>query len=151
MTLFDELVRFNRALHLLRHLANPGGTQVSMPLLGVLAAKGPLRSRDLAAAICLDPSTVSRQIDQLVRAGFAERLADPDDGRATLVCVTTAGAQTFTAHRAHLEQVLMSSVFDDWEPADLDTFTRLLARLNDEALAVLPALAREYSPTTRVS
>ena len=59
--------------------------------LEVLAARGPLRSNDLAAALYLDKSTTSRVVDGLARKGYAERRPDPEDGRAVRIAATERG------------------------------------------------------------
>ena len=143
---FEELVRFNRAQHLLRQFGDLPGA--AMPLLAQVIKSGPLRSRQLAELSCLDPSTVSRQIDQLVRAGLVERLADPDDGRATLLHATATGQERFQAHRRQIEALLTDTLFREWSQTDLHTFTTLLRRLNDEAMEQLPHLARGYRAAT---
>ena len=45
----------------------------------------------LAAALDLDPSTLSRTVDGLVRAGFVERAEDPADRRSLRLTLTEAG------------------------------------------------------------
>lgn len=59
--------------------------------LEVLAARGPLRSNDLAAALYLDKSTTSRVVDGLARKGYAERRPDAEDGRAVRIAATERG------------------------------------------------------------
>src|SRR4051794_25994187 len=48
-------------------------------LLAKLVHLGPRRSGELAAELCADPSTVSRQVATLVKQGLVERQADPED------------------------------------------------------------------------
>src|SRR3954452_21611677 len=58
-------------------------------LLRCIANSGaPMRAAELADTLRSDPSTVSRQVAALVRAGYLERRADPADGRASLLVVT---------------------------------------------------------------
>ena len=45
----------------------------------------------LAAALDLDPSTLSRTVDGLVRAGFVERSEDAADRRSLRLTLTAAG------------------------------------------------------------
>src|ERR1044072_9301772 len=54
-------------------------------LLVHLMKDGAHRAGALAEAGHSDPSTVSRQVAQLVRLGLVERVAAPADGRATLL------------------------------------------------------------------
>lgn len=59
--------------------------------LEILVERGPMRSQTLAAALMLDKSTVTRVVDGLVRKGYVERRADPDDGRAVSLRPTRGG------------------------------------------------------------
>jgi DNA-binding MarR family transcriptional regulator len=59
--------------------------------LEVLVERGPLRSVALADGLRLDKSTTSRVVDALVRKGYVEKLADPDDARAVSLRATATG------------------------------------------------------------
>jgi len=50
-----------------------------------------LRMQDLGLKVVLSRTRVSRIVTELEQAGLVERLADPDDGRATLAHITAAG------------------------------------------------------------
>ncbi|KQV75595.1 hypothetical protein ASC61_11600 [Aeromicrobium sp. Root344] len=50
-----------------------------------------LRMQDLAARVVLSRTRVSRLVSELERAGYLERVPDPDDGRATLARITPEG------------------------------------------------------------
>jgi len=50
-----------------------------------------LRMQDLGLKVVLSRTRVSRIVTELEHAGLVERLADPDDGRATLAHITAAG------------------------------------------------------------
>ena len=56
-------------------------------------------SSALAEMLQADPSTVSRQVQTLVKDGFVERRADPEDGRAALLVVTKLGEQVYADHK----------------------------------------------------
>ncbi len=57
----------------------------------------PLRMQDLAARAVLSRTRVSRIVSELEGEGYVERQADPDDGRATLATITTAGRAALRA------------------------------------------------------
>lgn len=97
-------------------------------LLVQLMAAGPQRAADLAERACLDPSTVSRHLQALEASGYVERVADPDDGRATLLHVSTAG-QKYIGQVRRQRQALLSRAVADWSEKDLTTLTRLTRRL----------------------
>ncbi|MCX4761545.1 MarR family transcriptional regulator [Streptomyces sp. NBC_01275] len=56
-----------------------------------------LRAKDLAEAIALSPSSVSRLLDRLERGGLVSRKADLRDRRAAFVRITDPGARTVRA------------------------------------------------------
>jgi DNA-binding MarR family transcriptional regulator len=64
------------------------GTQYS--LLSYVAKLGPVRPGDLAVAMKIDPSTLTRNLKPLVAAGWVV-LAAGDDGRSRCITVTEAG------------------------------------------------------------
>src|ERR1700742_756817 len=67
-------------------------------LITRLAVEGPSRLSELAEKMQADPSTVSRQVANLVNDGYVERRADPADGRASLLVVTERGRQLYAEH-----------------------------------------------------
>jgi DNA-binding MarR family transcriptional regulator len=96
-------------------------------LLKTLAANGAMRVTDLATCTNLDPSTVSRHVTQLHRAGLIERTPDPDDRRAQRVQASGLGLrQLDAALRARL--AVLERALDSWQPADVRELDRLLTR-----------------------
>lgn len=146
-TLSQELVRLSREIHSLRsHLAAlaPAGVEWSTyVLLFHLVKGGPQRSSVLAARVNVDPSTVSRQIAQLVKLDLAERRPDPQDGRACLLAATTAGERIHRAVREQRDEVI-TSVLVDWHPEQVVALRDLLSRFNDDFGAVRPSLTNAH-------
>lgn len=66
------------------------GTQYS--LLSHVVLLGPVRPADLAAAMKVTPSTLSRNLQPMVAAGWLEVVAG-EDARSRLVLATTAGKE----------------------------------------------------------
>lgn len=64
------------------------GTQYS--LLSYVCKLGPIRPGELARAMKIDPSTLTRNLQPLVASGWVE-LAAGSDGRSRLISVTPAG------------------------------------------------------------
>lgn len=135
-----ELVRFAHTMHRIRSTPTQGPSlpPSSIPLLAVLDHFGAMRSRDLADATFLAPSTVSRQVDTLVRGGFVRRTVDPQDGRASLLELTVEGAHVLAERRRHFGR-LIGDVTRAWPSEDLERFVDLLTRFNDDAWTRLPA------------
>jgi DNA-binding MarR family transcriptional regulator len=71
-----------------------------------IANVGPLRLRNLASRMDTTAATASRAVDTLEDYGFVERRTDPNDGRATLIAVTTKGRRWSERRRALLLEVL---------------------------------------------
>jgi DNA-binding MarR family transcriptional regulator len=135
----EELLRFVRLGARAKGMLNFGdlGAEFSaLMLLFPLRLRGPMRVTDLAEVKQADPSTVSRQVAQLVKAGLARREADPVDGRASRVAVTDAGMaacqQLYDERHA-----LLSKVLGDWPPERVIAFTDLFAEFNSSVEAFL--------------
>jgi DNA-binding MarR family transcriptional regulator len=94
-----------------------------------------LYMKDLAAALVYSASGLTRIVDGLERAGYARRKPDPDNRRATLVTLTSAGLEAlkaawpthargvtkhFAAHATNVQAKALATVFraitDELEP-----------------------------------
>jgi DNA-binding MarR family transcriptional regulator len=104
-------------------------------LCGLLAERGPMRLTDLAAAMWLDKSTVTRQVATLEAAGLAARVADPSDGRASLVGLTDDGRDLLGRFRQGRREG-MREVLEDWSAEEVARFAGLLERFNRDVEAV---------------
>lgn len=70
------------------------GEEVTLPqyrALVVLASQGPQPAAALATALSVNPSTVTRMVDRLVRKALVARREGSDDRRQTLLALTRAG------------------------------------------------------------
>jgi DNA-binding MarR family transcriptional regulator len=137
--LAEEVVRFVRLGGRAKGMLNSGdlGAEFSaLMLLFPLRHLGPMRVTDLAEVKQADPSTVSRQVAQLVKAGLARREADPVDGRASRLAVTDAGlAACRQLHEAR--HAFLSRALSDWPPERVETFAGLFAAFNSSVEALL--------------
>lgn len=100
-------------------------------LLAHLVAEGPQRISALAGAVHSDPSTVSRQVAQLVRRDLVQRRPDPHDGRAARLSATGAGRQVYDEYRL-LRNQRAAAVLTGWPAADVRRLVTLLGRLNTD-------------------
>jgi DNA-binding MarR family transcriptional regulator len=133
----EQVIRLQRAFAGMRQqLSATGATSgdgvewAAYGLLFQLVNDGPRRSSALAERACVDPSTVSRQVAQLVKAGLVERQSDPEDGRASLLVATDRGRAAYAAKQEH-RQRMFARVLDGWVDADVAALTALLTRFND--------------------
>lgn len=88
-----------------------------------------LRMSDLADAVLLSRSGLTRLVDRLEREGLVARESCPSDARGTLATLTPAGfARLRRAAGTHLRGVA-EHVTDHFTPEELDTLADLLGRL----------------------
>jgi DNA-binding MarR family transcriptional regulator len=88
--------------------------EVSLPqfrVLAVLADLGQVRSVRVAAALSLEPSTVTRLVDRLVAAGHVGRSTDPSNRSAVILELTGSGrrlvADVAAWRRQELRRILL--------------------------------------------
>ncbi|MCW0214187.1 MAG: MarR family transcriptional regulator [Pseudonocardia sp.] len=127
-----RLVRLMDRVQAQYQAENPNAVERAAYLLLVhLVKDGPQRAGALAEAVHSDPSTVSRQVTQLVRLGYVARTADPADGRATVLSATDEGRRVFEENR-RVRNERLADMLSAWEPADREALTRLMSRLTSD-------------------
>jgi len=116
-------------------LGKAGIRTTQYALLSHVLKLGPVRPGELARAMTMDASTLTRNLRPLVEAGWIEISAGPD-ARSRMVTITEAGRARREAAR------------DDWQRAQTGLEARLggsrvlaLHALIDESLALLDAPA----------
>lgn len=88
-----------------------------------------LRMSDLAEAVAISPSRMTRIIQSMAAEGLVGRRAAPGDGRASLALLTDRGLKRLReAWPAHLTGV-RALVMDHLSPADRADLDRIMARL----------------------
>jgi DNA-binding MarR family transcriptional regulator len=93
-----------------------------------LLRRGPSGLNELATELYLDKSTTSRVVGTLVRKGYVARADHPEDGRAVVLSVTSAGRKLHDRIRKDLveeERKLLA----EFEPEVRKAAPRLLLRL----------------------
>ncbi|MGD9705076.1 MAG: MarR family winged helix-turn-helix transcriptional regulator [Acidimicrobiia bacterium] len=95
--------------------------------LDLLVQRESWRMSDLADALRVDPSTATRAVQRLVRAGLAERGNSDDDGRVVMVSVTTTGRRCHDAVAQRRRQTL-SALLAEFDPAERGQLAALLER-----------------------
>ena len=115
-------------------LAQAGLKTTQYSLLSYALRLGPTRPADLAAAMKMDASTLTRNLQPLIAAGWV-RLAPGKDGRSRSVALTPEGVAKRAEAKPH------------WKAAQL----RLNATLGEERVVALHALIQDamslLSPT----
>ncbi|MFD1151330.1 MarR family winged helix-turn-helix transcriptional regulator [Saccharothrix hoggarensis] len=137
------LVRMNK-MHacVASHMSKSGLDKASFVLLANLNQLGPSRSSALAEAVFSDPSTVSRQVATLVKDGLVERRADPEDGRASVLAVTEAGARLLQERREQ-RNVALARLFTDWSTEEWTRFIEYFERFVGDYEKALPDFIAE--------
>lgn len=121
-------------------------------LLFRLLCDGPMRSGALAEAVHSDASTVSRQVAQLVGRGLVRRMADPADGRATVLVVTEHG-RTIAEQIRRRRHENLTLVMSAWTSEQRSAFAGLLAQFVDDFERAKPGMvaALRADPHAKIS
>ncbi len=144
--LVDTVLAASRALVAVaaRSLA-AAGDEVTLPqyrALVVLAARGPQGTAELAAALEVNPSTVTRMCDRLVRKGLVRRYRQAGDRRSVRIALTGAGrdlvAEVTRRRRAELARLLAALPPGQHEPviAALRAFAAAAGELPEPGAAL---------------
>jgi DNA-binding MarR family transcriptional regulator len=99
-------------------------------MLSRIDATGPMTARELADALQLEISTVTRQVGAMLRDDLVERIADPSGGLARRISITETGATRLDTDRARYRAGL-GRVLTEWPEADCADLYRLLRALNE--------------------
>ncbi|HJW00012.1 MAG TPA: MarR family winged helix-turn-helix transcriptional regulator [Arthrobacter sp.] len=115
--------------HQLSRQVHPDMEPAAYGLLTVIRREGPIRLTDLALNIGVGKPSVSRQIAFLESIGLVSKEADPLDGRAQAIRLTTKGEE-----KMHQVQDARREVFrerlGEWPLEDLQTLAKYMAKLN---------------------
>jgi DNA-binding MarR family transcriptional regulator len=107
----------------------------TLSLLQVVAGREAMRPSEIADIQGVHPSLVTRQIRELERRGYIEVRSDPADKRASLVSITSTGADEVRRLRQiGLER--FARFVADWDPDDVLMLASLLAKLERSKAAV---------------
>ncbi|HEX6515136.1 MAG TPA: MarR family transcriptional regulator [Nocardioidaceae bacterium] len=94
-----------------------------------IADQGPQRLGSFASAFGLDPSTITRQVQALEKAGLAARTPDPADRRASILDLTPEGLEVLNRTR-EFRRRRMEEAIADWPEDDRQKFGLLLEKFN---------------------
>ena len=95
--------------------------------LAIVSEVGEPRIGELAAALSLDESTVTRLVDKLEAVGLAERRHSDADRRSTIVTITDSGQKTIALVSEH-RRAFMAEVLTSLDPTERAEFVRLTAK-----------------------
>ncbi|MEU5880751.1 MarR family transcriptional regulator [Spirillospora sp. NPDC047279] len=140
-----DIAEIERALtrvsHLLTRAKQHGRTvaaagvpvdRAAVPVLRLLADEdGPLRPGEVAARLAVEAPHVTRMVQRLEKAGYVERVPDPDDRRAHRVRLTDAGRDAVDCLRAVGRQ-WMDEALAGWSGEDRRRLAELVHRMVDD-------------------
>ncbi|WP_026910075.1 MarR family winged helix-turn-helix transcriptional regulator [Patulibacter minatonensis] len=130
----DELAHALYNLSALRReLQRFAGGEHAVAGLMVLSAVeriGPARISDVAADVQVNLSVASRQIQALQDEGFVDRVADPHDGRSSLVAITDDGTAKLAGAHQRLLDALGIAVAD-WDHDEVTGLADGIVRLRE--------------------
>jgi DNA-binding MarR family transcriptional regulator len=129
----QSLTTTTRALHSMRlysEMVRRAGVPIRPNLFTVLTRLSelqPARLSDVAENTGYDPSTVSRQVAELVDLGYIARVRDERDARAVVLTVTESGQATVEAVWAAWRSFL-GEMTADWNRDERRSFLEQLQR-----------------------
>jgi DNA-binding MarR family transcriptional regulator len=105
--------------------------RAAVALLRQVADSGSLRPSELASLLSVEASHVTRQVQQLEKAGHLTRVPDPNDRRAQRIELTPAGRDAVDRVREASCRG-MTVALADWSPQELRQLATLCGRLADD-------------------
>ena len=103
---------------------------------------GTVTVKDVAAALDLEHSTVSRLLGEMEEDGLVSRGSDPSDRRRTTVALTDLG-RAVVVDATTMTRFFMRLMLSDWPVEDVESLTRLLGRLADTVHGKLDLLPEQ--------
>lgn len=103
-------------------------------ILVLVKRQGPLRAADIAAALQLEASWISRRTRVLAEHGYLERTIDPHDARSCPFVLTDAGRTAIERATGARIDALVHAI-ETWPPGDVASLTALLGHLNHDLAA----------------
>jgi DNA-binding MarR family transcriptional regulator len=98
-----------------------------------------MRRIDMADALMLSPSGITRLLDGLGKQGYVERQNCPTDARVGWAVLTDAGRAKFEEASATHQEDIRRAVADRFDADELAKLTQLLERLPQDANALTEA------------
>lgn len=126
-----ESMLLGRHLGLLSRRSGGQLDRSAYTLLNRIRIEGSMSIGELSEALGLDASTLNRQTAAVMRAGLAERIADPDGGIARKFRITPEGERRLDEEREANVNAL-SRVLQDWTAEDVAEFASALKRFNSD-------------------
>ncbi len=108
--------------------------------LSHLCENGPTSQQDLIDVLEVDPSVLVAILNDLEKAGLAERKRDPEDRRRHIVEMSELGRTTLTAMNGAMDAIERDLVAD-LSPSDSEQLRELLLKVRPQAGSAAPCSA----------
>lgn len=122
--------------------------RAAVALLRRMADSEPLRPGELAHRLGVEASHVTRQVQQLLKSGYVDRVPDPDDRRAQRLQLTEAGREAVRRVREAGVRG-MQTALSGWSPEELGQLAGLFHRMVDDFIAAADFDEPEAAPAPR--
>ena len=116
---------------LLRHPLHGDAEPAAFAVLATLCHGAASRPSELASAVRLDLSTISRHVQTLEADGYLVKVRDPRDGRSCRLKATAAGRTALNRVAARRVELFRCATAH-WAPQDLGRLVELLTRLAED-------------------
>lgn len=129
----QQLLRLSRRSQAIHVRTSSGEVVLERSSYGILCLildDGPQRLGTIATAFTLDPSTITRQVQAVEKAGLAIKTVDPSDRRASLLSLTDQGREAIETARGYRRDIL-AKVIADWPADERESFGASLTKFND--------------------
>lgn len=100
-------------------------------LIHLDAADGGLRMSEISESVVLSRGGTTKVVDRLEAMGLAERSADPEDRRATLVSITPAGREALAQARPIIDAALHEGWGAHLSEAEAQTVLDIIERVRE--------------------
>nr|WP_246280572.1 MarR family transcriptional regulator [Nocardioides daedukensis] len=124
------MLRRTQAIHVRTASGEVELERSSYGILCLLADEGPQRLGAIATTFRLDPSTITRQAQAVVRLGLAEKTVDETDRRASVLSLTEVGTKAVVEARDHRRRML-DAMLTEWSEEERTSFLDAITRFND--------------------
>jgi DNA-binding MarR family transcriptional regulator len=104
-------------------------------LMQLANAGGRLGLTDLAEAVMLSPSGLSKLLDRMSQSGLVTREPDPDDARSTFASITPEGRAVVRKARTGHHTFLQQAFGDALDTRDVANLVRIMSRIEERSRA----------------
>jgi len=118
--------------HVDRYMESRGHlASASMEILSAISKspRGAMRMSDLAKAVVMSPSGLTRHVDRLVQSGLIERAACPTDRRSTFAVITPEGSKLLKSSWPSYEEAIRLFLLQPLTCEDLGSLDLSLSKI----------------------